>query len=86
MVGYPAPCGEKIFLRSPSPKTAKFEVKIRRKSVKEPKEEHLLFVTSLIIKSNKIRFSDRNELNKVVILDGSNNAGESGGGAHLRRF
>jgi len=37
-------------------------MKNRRKSVEEAKAEHLLFVTSAIIQSNKIQFNDTNAL------------------------
>jgi len=46
-------------------------VKNRCKSAEEAKTEHLL----KLISSFKLHFSDRNELDKVEIIGGSNNAG-----------
>jgi len=46
-----------------------------RESVEEAKAQHLLFITSVIFRSNKVHFNDRNALDKTVSVDRNNNAG-----------
>jgi len=45
--------------------------------MEESKAEHSLFVTSVIVQTNKVRFNDTNALDKTISVGESNNAGVS---------
>jgi len=53
---HPVTEGENIFAPPPT-KTAEFEVKNLRKNAEEAKAEHLLFITSVIFRSNTMRLT-----------------------------
>jgi len=67
--------GQKHFCAPTNKKVQIFKLIYRRKSAEKSKAEHLLFVTSVIFRSNAKFSNARNALDKAISVGRSNNTG-----------